>query len=73
MERRGLESLNILKSLLPEAVLQTIVGHNEHNEFVVTDEYAKKVLCALRASDHVSGLITVTALVTPSKKLEKLN
>jgi len=73
MERRGLESLNILKGLLPEAVLQTIAGHNEHNGFVVTDEYAKKVLCALRAPDHVSGLITATVLVTPSKKLEKLN
>jgi putative nucleotidyltransferase with HDIG domain len=72
MKRHGLEAYNILKGLLPEPALQAIAGHNEHNEFVVRDEYAKKVLSALRAADHASGLIVATALVMPSKKLEEV-
>lgn len=72
MKRHGLEALNILRGLLPEWSLQVIAAHNEHNGFVVTDEYAKRVLSALRASDHASGLIVATALVMPSKKLEEV-
>lgn len=72
MKRHGLEAYNILKGLLPEHALQAIAGHNEHNGFTVTDEYAKKILHALRASDHASGLVVATALVMPSKKLEEV-
>jgi len=67
MRKHGLEALNILRGFLPEITLQAIAGHNEHNGFVVTGEYAKKVLCALRAFDHASGLVVVTTLVVPSK------
>jgi len=72
MRRHGLEAYNILKGLLPEPALQAIAGHNEHNGFTVVDEYAKKMLHALRASDHASGLIVATALVMPSRKLEEV-
>jgi len=69
MKRHGLDALDMLKGLLPEAALQAIAGHNEHNGFVVSDEHAKKILYALRASDHASGLMVATTLVMPSKKL----
>jgi putative nucleotidyltransferase with HDIG domain len=72
MKRHGLEALNILRGLLPSSALQAIAGHNENNGFVVTEESAIRVLSALRASDHASGLIVATALVMPSKKLEEV-
>ena len=72
MSRHGLEALNILKGLLPEEALEAIAGHNERNGFEVKSEYAKKLLHALRAADHASGLIVATALVMPHKKLDEV-
>ena len=72
LSRHGLEALKILQNKLPEEALQAIAGHNEHNGFVVTNEKAKKILYALRAADHASGLIVATALVMPHKKLEEV-
>jgi predicted hydrolase (HD superfamily) len=69
MARHGLEAINILRGVLPEDALEAIAGHNEHNGYVVKSEFAKKIVHALRASDHASGLIVATALVMPHKKL----
>lgn len=72
MKRHGVEALNILKGLLPDYALQAIAGHNEHNGFTVTSDNAKRLLHALRASDHAAGLIVATALVMPGKKLSEV-
>lgn len=73
MKRHGLEALSILKSIgLPLEALEAIAGHNENNGFKITSEKSKKILHALRASDHVSGLIIATTLVMPSKKLAEV-
>lgn len=73
MKRHGLEALTILKSIgLPLEALEAIAGHNENNGFKITSEKSKKILHALRASDHASGLIIATALVMPSKKLAEV-
>lgn len=73
MARHGLETLNILSSSgLPSEALEAIAGHNEHNGFRVVDEKAVRILHALRASDHSSGLVIATALVMPSKKLSEV-
>jgi putative nucleotidyltransferase with HDIG domain len=73
MHRHGLEALSILKDReLPTEALEAIAGHNEHNGFKVVNEKALKLLHALRASDHASGLIIATALVMPSKKLAEV-
>lgn len=73
MRKHGLEALNILKNRgLPSEVLEAIAGHNEHNGFKVVNEKALKLVHALRASDHASGLIIATALVMPNKKLAEV-
>ena len=72
MARHGLEAINILRGVLPEDALEAIAGHNEHNGYVIKSESAKKIVHALRASDHASGLIVATALVMPHKKLEEV-
>lgn len=73
MKKHGLEALNILKNRdLPAEVLEAIAGHNEHNGFKVVNEKALKLVHALRAADHASGLIIATALVMPSKKLSEV-
>jgi len=72
MNRHGVEALKILADVLPEEALQAIAGHNEYNGYVVTDEKALKILYALRASDHASGLVIATALVMPHRKLEEV-
>lgn len=70
MTKHGLEALGILKDKgLPQEALEAIAGHNEHNGFKVVGEKAIRILHALRASDHISGLIIATALVMPNKKL----
>ena len=70
--RHGLEALRILKGLLPDYALEAIAGHNEHNGFEVKSPEALRILPALRAADHLSGLIIATALVMPHKKLEEV-
>jgi len=73
MHRHGLEALNILKDRgLPLEALEAIAGHNEHNGFNPTSEKTKKILHALRAADHASGLVIATALVMPNKRLDEV-
>lgn len=73
MSRHGIEAINILRgSGLPQEALDAIAGHNEHNGYKVENEKAKKILHALRAADHASGLIVATALVMPSKRLSEV-
>ena len=70
--RHGLEALNMLKGLLPEEAVEAIAAHNEHNGFKPSSGEAELIAKALRAADHVSGLIVATALVMPSKKLSEV-
>lgn len=73
MSQHGLKALEILGGRgLPREALEAIAGHNEHNGFRVEDEKARRILHALRASDHASGLIVATALVMPGKKLAEV-
>lgn len=67
--RHGLEAMKILEGLLPREALEAIAGHNEYNGFKPGLPGVEKIVHALRASDHLSGLIVATALVMPDKKL----
>ncbi len=67
--KHGLGALELLKGVLPDYALEAIAMHNEQNGFVTSSEVAVRLSHALRASDHLSGLIVATALVMPSKKL----
>ncbi|RLG76263.1 MAG: phosphohydrolase [Thermoprotei archaeon] len=71
-KKHGLEAPKILKGLLPDFALEAIAGHNEHNGFEAKDPRALKILPALRAADHLSGLIIATALVMPGKKIAEV-
>ncbi len=64
----GLKTIEILRNKLPEKALEAIKCHNENLGF----EAKTKLALALRAADHVSGLIIATALVMPNKKLEEV-
>ncbi|MEM1912778.1 MAG: HDIG domain-containing protein [Thermofilaceae archaeon] len=70
--RHGLKALDILAGKLPPQALEAIAGHNEHNGYKVSSPEAERILRALRAADHASGLIIATALVMPSKKLAEV-
>ncbi|MEM1646159.1 MAG: HDIG domain-containing protein [Ignisphaera sp.] len=73
MKKHGLEALNILRDVgLPLEALEAIAGHNENNGFKISYEKSKKILHALRASDHASGLVIATALIMPNKKLAEV-
>ena len=72
MSKHGLEAVNMLANLLPEDALEAIAGHNEHNNYVIKNERARRIGHALRASDHVAGLIVATALVMPHRRLEEV-
>ena len=69
--RHGLEALRILEGKLPRHALEAIAAHNEHNGFRAGSG-AERLLHALRAADHASGLIVATALVMPGKKLAEV-
>lgn len=71
--RHGLGALEILATTdLPREALEAIAGHNEYNGFKVESERAMRILHALRAADHASGLIVATALVMPNKRLSEV-
>jgi len=72
MKKHGLLALEILKDKLPKHALEAIAAHNEHNGFKPESPEALRILSALRAADHLSGLIIATALVMPNKKLEEV-
>ncbi len=69
--RHGLEALRILEGKLPRHALEAIAAHNEHNGFRAGSG-AERLLHALRAADHASGLIVATALVMPGKRLAEV-
>lgn len=69
--RHGLEALRILEGKLPTHALEAIAAHNELNGFRAGSE-AERLLHALRAADHASGLIVATALVMPGKRLAEV-
>lgn len=65
LSKHGLLSLEILRDVLPQEALEAIASHNE-----LTGRASETRLAyALKASDHVSGLIIATALVMPNKRL----
>jgi putative nucleotidyltransferase with HDIG domain len=68
MNRHGLEAENILRNKLPDEALEAIKAHNER----IGVESSLKISKALRAADHLSGLIIATALVMPNKKLSEV-
>ncbi|MCX8185440.1 MAG: HDIG domain-containing protein [Sulfolobales archaeon] len=72
MSRHGLGAMRILEGVLPRVALEAIASHNEHSGFKPTSEEAAELSHALRASDHLAGLIVATALVMPSKKLAEV-
>jgi len=69
--RHGLEALRILEGKLPRHALEAIAAHNERNGFRAGSE-AERLLHALRATDHASGLIVAAALVMPGKRLAEV-
>ena len=72
MSRHGLGALEILRGVLPQYALEAIAAHNEHNGFKPSSEASVRLTHALRASDHLSGLIVATALVMPSRRLAEV-
>ena len=72
MGRHGLGALEILRGVLPQYALEAIAAHNEHNGFKPSLEESVRLAHALRASDHLSGLIVAAALVMPSKRLAEV-
>lgn len=72
MSRHGLGAMSILEGVLPREALEAIASHNEHNGFRPTSEAAARLSHALRASDHLAGLIVATALVMPGKRLAEV-
>ena len=72
LKRHGLEALKILSGKLPQIALEAIAAHNENNGFVPSMEKSKRIAIALRAADHVSGLIIATALVMPHKRIDEI-
>ncbi len=71
-KKHGLLALEILRDKLPEEALEAIAAHNEHNGFKPSLENSVKIARALRAADHLSGLIIATALVMPNKKISEI-
>lgn len=72
LSKHGLKSMEIVEGKLPREAIEAIGAHNEHNGFKPSSDYAIKLTHALRAADHLSGLIIATALVMPSKKLAEV-
>lgn len=72
MRQHGLKALEILAGKLPREALEAIAAHNEHNGFKVSSPAAERLVHALRAADHASGLVVATALVMPSRKLAEV-
>jgi putative nucleotidyltransferase with HDIG domain len=68
LSRHGVVALELLKDLLPNEALEAIASHNELTGHTSNLDIAY----ALKASDHVSGLIIATALVMPNKKLDEV-
>jgi len=71
-KRHGLEAMKILADKLPREAVEAIAAHNEHNGYRPESEGAERLAHALRAADHVSGLIVATALVMPGKRLSEV-
>lgn len=69
LSRHGLVAAEVLKDLLPPEALDAIKAHNELTGY----QSNSKLAYALKASDHISGLIVATALVMPHKKLEEVS
>ena len=72
LSRHGLVALDILRGKLPDHALEAIAGHNELNGFKPGSPEGVRLAHALRASDHLSGLIIATALVMPGRKLSEV-
>ncbi|MEM0015110.1 MAG: HDIG domain-containing protein [Zestosphaera sp.] len=70
--KHGLGALELLKGVLPDHALEAIAMHNDRNGFRSPSEAAVRLSHALRASDHLSGLIVATALVMPGKRLSEV-
>jgi len=71
LRTHGLKTIEILRGLLPDEALDAIASHNENNGYKPSKANTK-LIHALRAADHLSGLIIATALVMPNKKLSEV-
>ena len=65
----GIISAEMLKEELPDECLHVIKAHNKRTGFELNSVMAK----ALIATDAVSGLITPTALMIPTRKLSEVS
>ena len=68
MGKHGLEAVNIVEDKIPSNALEAIKSHNERLGIVSNSKISK----ALKAADHLSGLIIATALVMPNKRLSEV-
>ncbi len=68
LSRHGLVAAELLRGLLPSDALDAIGAHNE----LTGKALDTKLAYALKASDHISGLIIATALVMPNKRLSEV-
>ncbi|MEM0453241.1 MAG: HDIG domain-containing protein [Sulfolobales archaeon] len=68
LNKHGLLALELLKDALPVEALEAIVSHNE----LTGHTSETKISYALKAADHISGLIIATVLVMPNKKLDEV-
>ena len=68
-ESHPMEGIPILRERdVPEDILEAILGHSTHTGFPRNTLMAK----ALFACDEITGLITATVLVRPSKSIDNL-
>ena len=68
MEQHGLKAAEILEGKLPPDAIDAIKAHNELTGFKCETKLAK----ALKAADHLAGLIVATALVMPHKRIDEI-
>jgi putative nucleotidyltransferase with HDIG domain len=64
--RHGLDTVEMLRGLLPEEALQAIASHNCENNGVARKTDFDRLLTA---AECVTGLITATALVYPDRRI----
>lgn len=69
LEDHTLVAKDLLKGLVDDEMVETIMAHNHENTGVALNTVVKR---ALVASDAASGLVVATALVMPSKKLAEV-
>jgi uncharacterized protein len=67
--RHGLETVELLRGLLPEEALHAIASHNFENNGVARETDFDRLLTA---AECVTGLVTATALVYPDRRIAQV-